>query len=147
MANADPGRRPRPRWFLDTSAYLSILLGEDGSGELSAATAGAELLASVLLPLEARRNVTRLARDGVLTPEQYLQCVHRIDGDEDLLVLRDVTPDLCQALPLPAVMTPRTLDLVHLRTALWFAAEAALDRFVTLDAAQRRAALELGLPA
>jgi hypothetical protein len=45
------------------------------------------------------------------------------------------------------VSTPRTLDLAHLRTALWFHAQEPLTRFVSLDAAQREAAKELGLPA
>lgn len=39
-----------------------------------------------------------------------------------------------------------SLDLAHLRTALWFHAEGAIDRFVTLDESQAGAARELGLP-
>ena len=63
---AQAGDRPtRRRLYLDTSAYLCILLGEDGSDRLSAETAGADLLSSVLLVLEAKRNLTRLAREGV----------------------------------------------------------------------------------
>jgi hypothetical protein len=47
---------------------------------------------------------------------------------------------------MPPVATPRTLDLVHLRTALWFHGAQKIDRFVTMDAAQEQAAKELGLP-
>jgi hypothetical protein len=47
---------------------------------------------------------------------------------------------------MPAVVTPRSLDFVHLRTASWFHARSPLTRFVTLDAAQAQAARELGLP-
>ncbi len=43
------------RFYVDTSAYLCILLGEDGHESLAAETAGAELLSSVLLVLETRR--------------------------------------------------------------------------------------------
>jgi hypothetical protein len=46
----------------------------------------------------------------------------------------------------PAVATPRSLDLAHLRTALWFHATEPIDRFVTMDASQAEAARELGLP-
>jgi hypothetical protein len=52
----------------------------------------------------------------------------------------------CQSTGMPAVAIPRTLDLAHLRTALWFHAAAPITRFVTLDGAQEEAARELGLP-
>ncbi len=145
--NAEPAdaRRPR-RLYLDTSAYLCVLLGEEGARRLSEETDGAELLSSVLLVLEARRNLIRLARDGTLTAEQYKGCVNRIEEDTELFVLRDLTLDLCASNLLPAVATPRSLDLAHLRTALWFHAAEPIDRFVTMDGSQAQAARELGLP-
>lgn len=138
-----PGRR---RLYLDTSAYLCILLSEDGAKRLSAETAGAELLSSVLLVLETRRNLVRLAREGALTPSQYKTCMERVAEDQELFVLRDLTLDLCASNLLPALATPRSLDLAHLRTALWFDREAGIARFVTLDGPQEQAARELGLP-
>jgi len=48
---------------------------------------------------------------------------------------------------MPAVITPRSLDMAHLRTALWFHAQVPLTKFVTLDTAQAQAGRELGLPA
>lgn len=48
---------------------------------------------------------------------------------------------------MPAVTTPRSLELAHLRTALWFHRREPLDCFVTRDEAQHQAAKELGLPA
>jgi len=140
---AAPRRR---RLYLDTSAYLCLLLGEDGWSQLSDDTAGAELFSSVLLVLEAKRNLIRLARDGTLKPAQYKTCMDRVDADAALFALRDLTLDLCRSNILPAVSTPRSLDLGHLRTALWFHSVEALDRFVTMDASQAQAAKELGLP-
>jgi hypothetical protein len=70
----------------------------------------------------------------------------RVERDVELFVLRDLTLDLCASNLVPAVATPRSLDLAHLRTALWFHAADGLDRFVTLDDAQAQAARELGLP-
>jgi hypothetical protein len=134
------------RLYLDTSAYLCVLLAENGARRLSKETAGAELLSSVLLVLEARRNLVRLARDGTLTAVQYKACMDRVEEDTELFVLRDLTLDLCASNLLPAVATPRSLDLAHLRTALWFHATEPIDRFVTMDAAQAQAARELGLP-
>jgi predicted nucleic acid-binding protein len=138
--------RLRRRLYLDTSAYLCILLGEEGSGRLAKETAGAELLSSVLLVLEARRNLIRLTREGTLTAAQYKACMDRVERDVELFVLRDLTLDLCASNLVPAVATPRSLDLAHLRTALRFHAEERLDRFVTLDGSQAQAARELGLP-
>jgi predicted nucleic acid-binding protein len=136
----------RRRLYIDTSAYLSILLAEDGSGRLSEETAAAELLSSVLLVLEAKRNLIRLAREGSLKPEQFQACMNRLDEDRQVLVLRDLTLDLCESNVVPAVATPRSLDLAHIRTALWFHAVESIDRFVTTDQSQRDAAKELGLP-
>ena len=96
--------------------------------------------------LEARRNLIRLAREGTLTPEQYKTCMDRVEEDTNVFVLRDLTLDLCESNILPAIATPRSLDLAHLRTALWFHAAERVERFVTMDASQRQAARELGLP-
>ncbi len=96
--------------------------------------------------LEARRNLVRLAREGTLDSGQYKTCIDRIDEDVELFALRELTLELCTSTTVPAVLTPRSLDLAHLRTALWFHASDPLQRFVTLDDAQQQAAKELGLP-
>jgi hypothetical protein len=81
-----------------------------------------------------------------LAGKQYKTAIDRLDQDVVRFSLRDVTLELCQSIMMPAVATPRTLDLAHLRTALWFHAAQKIDRFVTMDAAQEQAARELGLP-
>jgi hypothetical protein len=135
------------RVYLDTSAYLCILLAEEGWQALSGQTDEAELLSSVLLVLEAKRNLIRLAREGTLKPDVYKACMDRLDADVPRLVLRDLTLDLCQSGILPAVSTPRSLDLAHLRTAMWFHAAEPIDHFLTTDTSQQHAARELDLPA
>jgi len=143
----DPaGRARRRRVYVDTSAYLCILLGEEGSERLSRETEAAELVSSVLLVLEAKRNLIRLAREGTLRANRYKTTINRLEQDVPRFVLRDLTLELCQSITLPAVTTPRTLDLAHLRTALWFHAAQKIDRFVTMDTTQEQAAKELGLP-
>ncbi len=134
------------RLYVDTSAYLCLLLGEEGSERISEATDGAELLSSVLLVLESKRNLVRLARDGVLTADQYTICIDRLEADRDRFVLRDLTLDLCASNLVPAIATPRSLALAHLRTALWFHAAEPVERFMTMDRNQRQAAQEMGLP-
>ena len=140
-------RPPRSRLYVDTSAYLCILLGEDGSERLSRETEAADLLSSVLLVIESRRSLIRLAREGTLPANRYKTALDRLEQDVPRFILRDLTLELCQSITMPAVATPRTLDLAHLRTALWFHAAQKIDRFVTMDAAQEQAAKELGLPA
>lgn len=143
-ASAEPAG-PR-RLYVDSSAYLSMLLAEEGSDRLSEESAGAVLLSSVLLVLETKRTLVRLTREGTLTPEQYKACLDRLAEDVALFALRDLTLDLCESNLLPAIATPRSLDLAHLRTAIWFHAEEPITRFVTVDAAQAQAAREMGLP-
>lgn len=134
------------RIYVDTSAYLCVLLGERGHKALVKELARAELLSSVLLVLEATRNLVRLSREGVLAPGKLQDCLARLADDGELFVLRDLTLDLCAGTTMPVVTTPRSLDLAHLRTALWFHEQAPLDRFVTLDETLAAAAREAALP-
>jgi hypothetical protein len=134
------------RLYLDTSAYLCILLGETEHEKLLRETTGAELLSSVMLVLETNRNLIRLSREGVLSPTDFQNCIAALHSDMEQFFLRDLTLDLCNAITMPVVSTPRSLDLAHLRTALWFHQQKKLDRFVTLDTSQAMSALELGLP-
>jgi hypothetical protein len=134
------------RFYVDTSAYLCILLGEAGGRELAKDLSKAELLSSSLLVLEAHRNLVRLSREGVLTASRLRDALDRLEEDVERFVLRDLTLDLCSNQAMPVVSTPRSLDLVHLRTALWFHESSPLSRFVTVDRSQRDAARELRLP-
>ncbi|NLV32365.1 MAG: type II toxin-antitoxin system VapC family toxin [Acidobacteria bacterium] len=134
------------RLYIDTSAYLCILLGEAGHEPLMREARGARLLSSVVLPLEAGRNLVRLSREGILSTADFQRCLSALTDDLQQFILRDLTLDLCVSLTMPVVSTPRSLDLAHLRTALWFHQQAKLTRFVTLDASQEIAARQLGLP-
>ena len=134
------------RYYVDTSAYLCLLLGEAGWQRVAAAVEGGHLLSSVLLRLEAERTLVHLSRTGRLEPDDLPAALERLESDLGLFALRDLTLDLCVWRIVPVVSTPRSLDLAHLRTALWFHQQQPLTRFVTLDTAQGQAARELGLP-
>ncbi|RPI21625.1 MAG: hypothetical protein EHM61_24305 [Acidobacteria bacterium] len=138
--------KPAKRFYLDTSAYLCILLGEAGHEVLEQELKGGQLLSSVVLVLEASRNLVRLSRDRVLTAVEFQDCISGLRSDLQQFLLRDLTLDLCGYEVMPVVSTPRSLDLAHLRTALWFHQQEKITRFVTLDEAQGLAARELGLP-
>ena len=107
---------------------------------------GAQWCSSVLLVLEAERTLVHLSRAGRLTPPELQNALDRLEHDLAYFALRDLTIDLCRWRVVPIVSTPRSLDLAHLRTALWFHQHQALTRFVSLDTAQNQAARELGLP-
>lgn len=103
--------------YVDTSAYLCVLFGEEGSAAIAERTEDANLCSSVLLLLESRRNIVRLARSGDLAPNKVHDLMERVQQDMKMFTLRDLTHDLCADPLLPALTTPRSLDLAHLRTA------------------------------
>ena len=98
------------RFYVDTSAYLCVLLGEAGHESLQRELAGAELLSSVLLVLESGRNLVQLSREGVLTAAEFQHCVGTLENDMRQFLLRDLTLDLCVTRTMPVVSTPRSLD-------------------------------------
>jgi predicted nucleic acid-binding protein len=118
--------------YLDTSAFLKLLIREQHSDAMAAAVEGADLWASTLLAVEAHRGALRL---GVPTDE--------VDG-----LLSEVT------LVLPAASTfhtaqavggaeLRTLDALHLASALEIGIE--LESLVTYDRRLARGASSLGI--
>ncbi len=134
------------RYYVDTSAYLCVLLGEAGWERISQEVEGSDLLSSALLILEAERTLVQLSRTGRLPPPDLQAALDRLSLDIAQFVLRDLTLDLCRSRVMPIVSTPRSLDLAHLRTALWFHEREPLTRFVSLDAGQLQGARELRLP-
>jgi hypothetical protein len=135
----------RKRLYVDSSAYVDVLLGQ-APDALAEALRGQCLLSSVLLVLETTRAILRFSREGGLSPEEARQCLARMDADLQWFQLRALTLDLCTGLRVPVLTTPRTLDLAHLRTALWFHSHEAIDGFVSRDKRQVQAAHELELP-
>lgn len=134
------------RVYLDTSAYLALLLGEPGTAAIAERMRSGQACSSVLLVLESMRTLARLGREGLLTPDQLAVALQRLQHDAQRFELRSLTLDLCLDPTLPAASIPRSLDLAHLRSARWFHRQAPLGAFLTLDQAQRQAARELGLP-
>jgi hypothetical protein len=135
------------RVYLDTSAYLAILLGERHANAILKALTYAMPCSSTLLLLEAERNLVHLVRLEKLSADDFESAIAQLMIDRDSFVLRDFTPELCLTRHFPLLRTPKSADLIHLRTAQWFLANGGLDAFITLDDQQRLAARELGLNA
>lgn len=134
------------RVYLDTSAYLASLLNERRAGLVRRTVDKAAVFASVLLVAETRRTLVRLSREARLSLPSYVTLTRQVEADCATFALAPVGVDLCSSQVMPTVATPRTLDLIHLRTALWFHEQHELTAFLSLDAQQNQAAAELGLP-
>jgi PIN domain nuclease of toxin-antitoxin system len=132
--------------YVDTSAYIAVLLGDRLGAKLVPLLERSRWYSSVLLVIESRRTLVRLAREHVLTPKQLAEAQARVTVDIERFTLLNLDLTLCDSLVFPAVTTPKSLDLIHLRTALFFRAREGVDAFLTLDNAQRISAQELGLP-
>lgn len=130
--------------YLDTSAYLCILLGEEGNAKLLKKIAKKQLCSSSLLVLEAERNLIRMSRENMLNSSAYFAGKKALLVDIEKMLLKDFSLDLCLLNTFPAIKTPRTLDLAHLRTALWFREQRGCNEFLTLDRHQAECAQELG---
>jgi hypothetical protein len=102
---------PPERHYVDTSAYLCVLLGEAGWQRLAGEMDGTQLVSSSLLVLEAERTLVQLSRAGRLTPAELQNALDRLGRDLDHFALRDLTLDLCRWRVMPIVTTPRSLDL------------------------------------
>ena len=134
------------RYYLDSSAYLSMLLGEEAGPDIERRTSGAEVFSSVLLVLETTRTLVRLSRERQISGREHASAMERLQQDLEVFDLCDVSLALCRSSTFPAVTIPRALDLAHLRTALMYHAEGPLTAFLSLDERQLLAARELGLP-
>jgi len=138
--------KPQRFVYLDTSAYLAVLLGEKSGREIKNLIEKKPLCSSVFLFLEAERNLIRLSREKYLSSDDFSKCLVRIREDVNIFAVRELDLEVCQLSSFPAVKTPRSADLVHLRTAVWFKDRDMLDGFLTLDKDQKHSAREMSLP-
>lgn len=139
-------RASLPRIYIDSSAYLAVLLGEKSGELIEKQIRNVQILSSIILLLEVRRNLVRLTRNGFLNSTAYQDCMQRFDTDAERMSLLYINEENCGVLPMPPVAVPRSLDLLHLRSALQIHLSEPLNQFISLDIQQLAAARELGLP-
>jgi predicted nucleic acid-binding protein len=122
--------------YLDSSAFVKVVVRERGSAALRAFLAGSEArrVSSALLRTEAMRAVRDLGPDAMATVREGIRRVDLIGIDDRIL-------DVAGSLP-PGVL--RTLDAIHLASAL--AVGDDLDAIVTYDDRMVAAARLVGLP-
>jgi uncharacterized protein len=106
--------------YLDTSAFLKLLVLEEHSSAVAADTAGSDLWSSTLLAVEAHRAALRL---GIPASD-----VDEVLDEVSLVLPAASTFHLAQSVGIPVL---RTLDALHLATALEIGAE--VEAVVTYD--------------
>ncbi len=132
--------------YFDTSFYLAILLGEGDLKRFHRQLAKASYCTSSFMFLEAERNLIRLSREKKMKVDFFHMAIARLKEDRELFLVKEATLDVCTMSAFPAISTPRSADLLHLRTALWFKEQGLLSAFCSFDLHQMQGARELGLP-
>jgi predicted nucleic acid-binding protein len=107
--------------YLDTSAFLKLLVREKGSAAVRATVANANLWSSTLLDVEAHRAARRLGVPTEAVTDALDAVALLVPNETTFARAREVGPD-----------TLRTLDALHLAAALELGDE--LDAIVTYDA-------------
>jgi predicted nucleic acid-binding protein len=122
----------RPMLYVDTSAFLKVVVAERESKALRAAIADAALWSSASLDLEAHRAARRLGvpRQAIVTALEAIALVAPNDGT--FAAARDLGPDEL-----------RPLDALHLAAALELGDE--LDAVVTYDDRLAAGCADVGL--
>lgn len=119
--------------YIDTSALAKLFVAEAES-ESMRSYATAAMVTSAISAAELRRTVRRLAPERLADVESVLLKLTKVNVDTDLLrVASTVEP-----------MTLRTLDAIHVATALYVRDE--IEAFVTYDARLLEAARLAGIP-
>jgi len=123
--------------YLDSSSIVKLVVREEGTDELRAFLAShPAVVSSALAVTEVRRAVGRLPARGGLSDRARLV----LDG----VALLSVEPSLLEAAARLKPLELRTLDAIHVASALSLGGD--LLAFVTYDDRQAAAARRAGLP-
>ena len=131
------------RLYLDYSAYAKRFIEETGSREVETLLGEAStLLLSVLAAPEILSALNRLRRENRLRRSDYLTVKRRLADDVRDAEVVTVTEDVVRAsVAVLESSVVRTLDALHIATALVSDAEL----FITADRRQSTAARKAGL--
>lgn len=120
--------------YVDASALVKLVIDEPETREMVRWYVESDrVVTSVIGVIETRRAAAR-------RPHDSSHLAHVLDRLEVLAVAADIAERAGSIMP----VTLRTLDAIHLATAL--TAEPGIDAFVTYDDRLAAAARDLGLP-
>jgi len=139
-----------PLAYFDTSVLVKRYTRERASARARTLLRGYRFLSSAIAPVEAVSALYRRRAAGDLAEGDFTAIMSRFAKDQAYWELIEVSATvLNQAEDLIARTGVRTLDAVHLASAVVFANAAGVPLgripFVTADAQQRDAAAHLGL--
>lgn len=121
-------------WYIDTSAFLKLLVAEVESPALRAWLAGHEpAWSSHLLRTEAMRAATRLGVDHLVLEQALATVSLMLPGSTTFSTAGKLAPHVL-----------RSLDALHLASALELGSD--LQGVLTYDARMSQGARELGIP-
>ncbi|HJT19736.1 MAG TPA: type II toxin-antitoxin system VapC family toxin [Nitrospira sp.] len=136
------------RWaYFDTSVLVKRYVKEEGSAAARRLLQRYRFLSSAIAPVEALSALNRRRIAGELAPRDYLAIRRRLHKDRSYWELVEVGAIvLGQAEELVQKTGLRTLDAVHLASALAFQAASGMTiPFITADVKQRDVAETLAL--
>jgi predicted nucleic acid-binding protein len=136
----------RKKIYLDTSAFLCFLLNETGHEKIDRVIKNSLLYSSSFMILETERTLVHLCREKKIKTQDYDAIYPAAQVCIKSMAFYELTVDLCSNQDFPAIKTPRSADLVHLRTAKWLIENAGVDGFLSVDRHQLESAREMKIP-
>lgn len=136
------------RWaYFDTSVLVKRYVKEEGSTAARQLLQRYRFLSSAIVPVEVLSALSRRHMAGELTPRDFLAIRSRLHKDRSYWELVEVGAIvLSQAEELVQTVGLRTLDALHVASALAFQAASGLTiPFITADIRQREAGERLAL--
>ena len=132
--------------YFDTSVLVKRYIKEAGSIATGRLLQRFRFLSSSILPVEAMSALSRRRASGDLAHRDFLAIQSRLRKDRDYWELVEAgEPVLLRAEELVQQTNVRTLDAIHLASAMIFQSESRLTiPFITGDTKQRDAAHVLG---
>ena len=137
-----------PPWiYIDTSAYLKIFLKEKGSDKVRKLVKENSLLASAILTSECFSAFSRRRQGKEIDDKTFDRLVNRVKKDLPYIEIVRLTDDVLRRTEeLLLQSTVRTLDAVHVASALLFQESTGIDlTFVTSDKKQAEFTNDKGL--
>lgn len=128
--------------YVDTSVLLRVVLQQPNAlKEWGAITRG---VSSILMRVEAQRSLDRLYLAAELNAEEYVAKQTEVRQALETFILTPLDERTLDIAAEPATHRLRTLDTLHLVTALRYRATARIDVFATHDTALATAARASG---
>lgn len=141
--------KPRGLAYFDTSALVKRYVIEAGSARVKRLLQTYRVLSSVITPLELSSAFKRRHSMRDLAEDDYSAVLAAIQRDRDHWELIELAPlVLSTAEELASELNVRTLDAIHLGSAVSFQVKSGIDvPFITADEKQGQTARAMNLEA